>query len=256
MNIDRRQLLIGSAGAALAGSFGVPAGPDYGLSGIPDRAEWHPLTRTLLERARRIDRCRKAPNRAVIERTIRQLADASGYTEPPVIKWMDNPTDAFDHLSRLGLDALLDMGTARFLRRFQPPTSSDVETFDRCFEVRVVANELLGVDEQDLVLIAPKLRAKAQAISTYASGEEVFRIRAVSSQIGWLETSMADAAAQAVSDVELLLRSGASEGSVAIDNQLKVFESYECGLLATWETTDAVICVQRVSINEECCRHP
>ncbi len=182
----------------------------------------------------------------MVERTIRQLADASGYTEPPVIKWMDTPTDAFDHLSRFGLDALLDMGTTGFWRRFQPPASSDVDTFDRAFEVRMLANELLGVDEHDRLLMAPKLRAKSQAISANASDEEVFRVRAVSSQIGWLETSMADAAAQAVSNVELLLSAGASEGSVAIDHQLKVFESYECGLLATWETPDAVICVQRI----------
>jgi hypothetical protein len=36
-----------------------------------------------------------------------------------------------------------------------------------------------------------------------------------------------------------------SEGSVATDHQLKVFESYECGLLATWETPDALICVPK-----------
>jgi hypothetical protein len=57
------------------------------------------------------------------------------------------------------------------------------------------------------------------------------RVRAVSSQIGWLETSMADVAAQAVSNVELLLSCGGSENSAEIDNQLKIFESYEYGLL-------------------------
>jgi hypothetical protein len=184
----------------------------------------------------------------MVERTIRQLADASGSTEPPVIKWIDTPTDAFDHLSRLGLDALLDMETTGFWRRFQPPASSDVDTFDRCFGVRMVANELLGVDEHDRLLMAPKLRAKAQATSANASDKEVFRVRAVSSQIGWIETSMADAAAEAIASVELFLSAGASERSVAIDHQLKIFESYECGLLATWETPDAVICVQRVKV--------
>jgi hypothetical protein len=64
-----------------------------------------------------------------------------------------------------------------------------------------------------------KLLAKSKAMSANASDEEVFWVRAVSSQIGWLETSMADAAAQAVSDVELMLSAGASEGSVAIDHQ-------------------------------------
>ena len=56
---------------------------------------------------------------------------------------------------------------------------------------------------------------------------------------------MADAAAEAVSNVDLLLGAGTSEGSVAIDNQLKVFEAYERGLLATWETPAELICVPR-----------
>ena len=247
MNIDRRQLLIGSAGVALVGSLGgVVAGPDTGLSGIQDRTEWHPLTRSLLERARSIGSICRAPDRTVVERNIRQLADASGCTEPLVIKWMDTPADAHDHLNRFGLDALIDMGTTGFWRRLQPPASSDVETFDRCFEVRMVANELLGVDEQDRLLMAPKLGAKSRAMSASLSDEEVFRVRAVSSQIGWLETSMADAAAHAVSNVELLLSVGGSEGAVAIGHQLKIFESYEQGLLATWETPAELICVQRI----------
>jgi hypothetical protein len=33
---------------------------------------------------------------------------------------MDTPSDAFDHLGRFGLDALLEMGTARFWRQFRP----------------------------------------------------------------------------------------------------------------------------------------
>jgi hypothetical protein len=60
-----------------------------------------------------------------------------------------------------------------------------------------------------------------------------------------LETSLADAAAEAVSNVEMLLSTGASEASVAIDHQLKVFESCERGLLATWETPVELICVPR-----------
>ncbi len=249
MDIDRRQALLGSAGVVLSRAFGfVHASLDPLPPGIRGADEWHPLTRSLLERACGIGRCRKAPNRAVIERTIRQLADASGHAEPFVIKWMDTPTDAFDHLSRFGLDTLLDMGSARFWRRFQPPASSDVETFDRAFEVRIVANELLGLDECDRLLMAPKRRAKSQAISASLSGNEVFRVRAVSSQIGWLETSMADAAAQAVSNVELLLSAGASEGSVTIGHQLKVFDAYERGLMATWETAAELICVQRIKV--------
>jgi len=80
-------------------------------------------------------------------------------------------------------------------------------------------------------------------LSAKLPAREVFRVRAVLAQIGWLETSVADAAAQAVFNIELLIRSGAFESSVAIDIQLEVFRAYELGLLATWETPDEVICV-------------
>jgi hypothetical protein len=241
MDISRRRLLGVATTAATTTMLGQSLGfakadsafvcPDPSLS-----SEWHPLTQSLLDRACKINRPSQRTGRLQIERTIRQIADASGSTKPLVIKWMDTPRDAHDHLSRLGLDALLDMGTTRFWRQFQPPVSPDEETFERAFEARMLANELLGVGEQDRLLMAPKLRARSQATLASRSDEEVFRVRAVSSQIGWLETSLADAAAQAVSDVELLLSAGASEGSAAIDHQLKVFETYERGLLATWET--------------------
>jgi hypothetical protein len=107
----------------------------------------------------------------------------------------------------------------------------------------MTASDLLGVDEHDRLLMSPKLRAKSEAMSASASQGEVFRVRAVSSQIGWLETSMADAAAEAVSNVELLLVTGAPEVSAPIHHQLRVFESYERGLIATWETPGALICV-------------
>jgi hypothetical protein len=167
MNIDRRRLLIEAAGATLAGALGpVHASPDPRLSGILDSAPWHPLTRSLLERARMIDRSRTAPDRATVERTIGQLAHSTGgYAGRPVIKWMDTSSDAFDHLSRFGLDALLNMGTAKFWRRFRPPVPPDARTVDHAFEVRMLANELLGVDEHDRLLMAPKLRAKSQAMS-------------------------------------------------------------------------------------------
>jgi hypothetical protein len=185
VNIDRRQILIGWTCAALAGSFGaLGACPLPSISG--EGRCLHPLTRTLLERARRANRGCGLPDKARVERTIRQFSDASGWTKPLVIKWMDTPTDAFDHLSRLGLDALLDMGTASFWRRSQPPVSHDAEVFDRAFEVRMTANELLGVDERDRTLMAPKLLAKSQALSVNSSDKDVFRVRAVSAAAGRL----------------------------------------------------------------------
>jgi hypothetical protein len=91
---------------------------------------------------------------------------------------------------------------------------------------------ILGVEEYDRMLMAPKLLAKSRAMSANRSDEEIFKIRAVSAQIGWLETSMSEAAAHVISNVELLLNSGASKGSVAIDNQLMTCEAHEHGLLA------------------------
>jgi hypothetical protein len=44
------------------------------------------------------------------------------------------------HLREFGLDALLDMGT-----RFWPPVSPDAGAFDCAFQVRMMANEMLGV---------------------------------------------------------------------------------------------------------------
>ena len=74
-----------------------------------------------------------------------------------------------------------------------------------------MANKPLGVDDHDRMLMAPKLRAKSQAMSANRSDEEVFRVRAVSSQVGWLETSMAEAAAPCrCRAVELLLSTGTS----------------------------------------------
>lgn len=247
MDIDRRQLLVGTGCFALTGVVeGSGVSPSL-VDPNPWGSEgWYSLTQSLLERAERIGRGCRAPDRTVAEHTIRQFADASGWTKPLVIKWVDTPTDALDHLSRFGLDALLDMGSASFWRRAQPPVSPDEETFERAFEARMIANELLGVDECDRILMAPKLLAKSHATSANSSDEEVFRVRAVSSQIGWLETSLADVTAQAVANVELLLSTGAPENSVAIGHQLKIFESHERGLLATWETPDSLICVIQV----------
>jgi hypothetical protein len=188
-----------------------------------------------------------APRRAepLIERKIFELAHSTGHAERPVIKWMDTPSEAFEYLSRFGLDALLDMGTTGFWRRNLRPDSPDGGTLDRAFEVQLLASELLRVEEQDRLLTVPKLRSKFEAKSRDASDNEVFCVRAVSSQIGWLETSLADVAAEAVSNVELLMVTGASEASAPIHHQLKVFETFECGLLATWETPYCLICVPK-----------
>jgi hypothetical protein len=245
MDIDRRQLLIGATGLALTrfcGAFPVP------LDVQPPSTDWmelHPLSRSLLERARRIGRSRIPADRALIERKILQLADSAVHAERPVIKWMDTSSDAFEYLSRFGLDALLEMGTKKFWRRSLRPEAPDAVSLDRALEVRVLASELLEVGKQDRLLTAPKLRAKLEAKTGDESNGGVFRVRAASAQVGWLETSLADVAAEAISNVELLLVTGVSEASAPVHHQLKVFEAFECGLLATWETPSALICVPR-----------
>jgi hypothetical protein len=94
-------------------------------------------------------------------------------------------------------------------------------------------------------LTAPKLLAKSKAKAGSASVEASFEVRAVAAQIGWLETCVPIAAADAVANVELILSSGLSEHDEPIHDQLRVFEAYELGLLATWETPAAIICVPR-----------
>jgi hypothetical protein len=81
--------------------------------------------------------------------------------------------------------------------------------------------------------MAPKLLSKAPVMAENASAEAVFVVRVTAAQIGWLETRIPVAAAQAVTKIELLLSSGAPEET--IHHQLRAFEAYELGLLATWE---------------------
>jgi hypothetical protein len=244
VDIDRRRLLATATCALLTGTV-CPAWPLPAEPYVSDVGRCHPLTRSLLDRARRAGTGLGATETRSVERIIHRLGEATGREKPLVIKWMDTPSDAFDYLRRFGLDALLDMGTSGFWRRAQPPAPRDEDAFERAFEVRMTANELLRVEEHDRTLMAPKLLAKPRAMSANRSDKEIFKIRALSAQIGWLETSMAEAAAHAISNVEMLLGSGASEASVAIDNQLMTFEAHEHGLLATWETRDALICAPR-----------
>jgi hypothetical protein len=232
MNIDRRRLLAGTAGMALAGLFGPgDAGP------------WHPLTRSLLDRARRVKSASRPTDTARIERVIRHLADASGRSDAPVIKWLPDPFAAHDLLSSHGLDELLRMGMAGFWRRRASSGPFDDRSLDLSFVLRGVVADIVGVEHHDRALMAPKLLAKSRAIAEGASAKAIFEARAVSAQIGWLETCLPVAAAQAVADIELFLSAGSAETDEPVYHQLKVFEAYELGLLATWETPDALICI-------------
>ncbi len=56
--------------------------------------------------------------------------------------------------------------------------------------------------------MAPKLLSKSRAVAERASAEAIFKVRAIAAQIGWLETCLPVAAAQAVADIELYLSAG------------------------------------------------
>jgi hypothetical protein len=64
--------------------------------------------------------------------------------------------------------------------------------------------------------MAPKLLAKFRAIAENASAEAIFQFRAIAAQIGWLETCLPVAAAQAVADIELFLSAGFAEATSRI----------------------------------------
>jgi hypothetical protein len=238
MEIGRRELLAGAVTlglAKLAPSLGVgPPGDE--MPGSTDH-RWHPLTRSLLDRASR------AGHRLDRPRVERIIDEASEEHRRPVIKWMESPARAFEYLTRYGLDDLVQMETATFWPVAPPFTVTDEDAAERSFELYWHAAQVLKAEEHDRALMAPKLIAKARAMTTQSSSEAIFEVRAVAAQIGWLETSLPAAAAQAIRAVEDLLSAGHTESSVAIYHQSNVFEAREHGLLATWETADALICV-------------
>ena len=242
MEIDRRNVLLTAACLPIV----KLVGPTFSCprhAGI-DEPPWHPLTRSLLDRARQACSVDGRTNRALIEQLIHREVDTQGYANPPVIKWLADPFHAFEYLSRLGLDELLQVDATRLWRRAGPAVDMDE---DRLNSAAVLGSRIAGFvrsAEHDSALMAPKLLSKARVMAENASAEAVFKVRAVAAQIGWLETCIPVVAAQAVIDVELLLSSGVSEE--AIHHQLRVFEAYELGLLATWETPAAIICVPRV----------
>jgi hypothetical protein len=245
MDIDRRKLLASSAGLALTGLVEpAVAHPRTDTTSRDEAPPWHPLTRSLLDRARRANRIDRRANTAIIERLIRDVARAQGCAKTPVIKWLADPFEAYAYLSQLGFDELLQMNNAQLWRR----AGSKVDLDDDRLNSHLILGEVIGdtvrASDHDRLLMAPKLLSKARVMAENPSAEAVFKVRAVAAQIGWLETCIPVVAAQAVTDVELFCSAGGSEETKG--HQLRVFEAYELGLLATWETPSVVICVPRV----------
>jgi hypothetical protein len=154
---------------------------------------------------------------------------------------MDSPSRAFQHLLRYPLSELTQMPTAQ-LWPFAPlALAANGDANELSVELYLHATQVLGVEEHSRALMAPKLDFKARAIEAYSRPEPAFQARAIAAEVGWIETSLSGAAAGAIRAVEDLLRAGHAESSTAICNQLRVFEAFEVGLLATWETPEELV---------------
>jgi hypothetical protein len=246
MDIERRSFLGATFCLALSGSLGqFGVGTLAQADELHDVSGWHSLTRSLLDRARNVNSADARANASRVERVIHDTAFARGYAKSPVIKWLADPFSAFGYLSRYGLDALLGIGSASFWRRAEPSLPFDDRSLESSLALGRVVADIIRPGDHDQALMAPKLLAKRQAMAGNAATAARFEIRAVAAQIGWLETCLPVDAAQAIANVELFLCSGFAERDQPVQQQLRVFEAYELGLLATWETPTAIICVPR-----------
>jgi hypothetical protein len=238
MKIDRRSFLLAAACLAMA----KLVGPTFGQprpSGS-DEPPWHPFTRSLLDRARQASSVDGPANTVRIEGIIRETALTQGWTKPPVIKWLADPFEAIAYLSQLGLDELLQMGNAQLWRRAGPKTDLDEDRLNSHLVLGGMIGDTVRASDHDRLLMAPKLLSKARVMAENASAEAVFKVRAVAAQIGWLETCIPVVAAQAVTDIELLLSSGVSEES--LHHQLRVMSK------SLWRRQDSFRCQDRRTI--------
>jgi hypothetical protein len=238
MDVGRRELLVGTATLGLSAIVDSPVvisaeTEDLAPSGRP----WHPLTQSLLDRA---NRAGQQVDRSSVEGIIRDLAGERGR---PVIKWTDTPGRAFEYLLRYPLDGLAQMPTAQFwpYPSFVSVANEDAE--ERSIGLYLHATRVLRVEEHGRALLAPKLSYKAQAIASQLFPDQVHEARAIAAEIGWIETSLPGAAAGAIRAVEDLLSAEYAAGSMEICHQLMVVEAFECGLLATWETPEELVCL-------------
>ena len=237
MDIGRRELLAGMGLAVMISPWGaVWVGAE---DAAPSNRDWHPLTQSLLDRA---SRAGQQLDRYRVERIIHEVAGEHGR---PIIKWMDTPGRAFEHLLRYPLDELAQMPTAQFWPSATSALTANEDAEERSVKLFLYAIQLLRVEEHGRALLAPKLAYKAQAIASQSRPDSMLEARAIAAEIGWIETSLPGAAAGAIRAVEDLLSAGHAEGSMEICHQLVVFEAFEHGLLASWQTPGALVCVQR-----------
>ena len=246
MILDRRRILLNATAAILA----LPISSRSAISATTalehfqeaPRRRWHSKVQAILDQARNATGSQMV-ERGLIEDTIKRRTKATSYKIAP-LKWLETPADAHAYLSRQGLEVLLKADVTQFWRfdgsgllqnGFDYPESAH--------DAQSEAEDIFRVDEREANVSAPKRNAKARALASNISTQDVFRTRAISSQIGWLETVIARAAAHSIYQMELLLSLGVSEDDDEINRLLTVLEVRERGLLATWETAEELVCV-------------
>jgi hypothetical protein len=136
---------------------------------------------------------------------------------------MEDPARALQHLSRYPLSELVQMPTMRLWLSPPSVTATNEEAAERAFDLYWHATQALRVEEHGRALMAPKLVAKERTMAAQSRPKAILEGRAV----GRVHCRRR---------VEDLLSTGHTERAVAIHHQLRVFEPFEHGLLATWET--------------------
>src|ERR1700733_3142691 len=101
MEIGRREFLIGTAALSLD-AVTSPVGLGFHQGDLDVR--WHPLARSLLQRASRVAR---QVDLGRIELIVHEVSEEQ--QGRPVIKWMDCAQSAFEHLSRYSVGELSQM---------------------------------------------------------------------------------------------------------------------------------------------------
>jgi hypothetical protein len=249
MAISRRRFLEGGAGLVGMGLVGPP-GITVATQVEQSRLHlgWHPLTWSLIRRAEDASSGPRNVDTSQVERVIAETSAAQGSARSPVIKWLPDPFSAYVHLNDYGLHDLINMGSATLWSRAAQPQRGDDQSLKntRCVRFEFVW-DVVRVEDHDRALMAPKLLAKSGAETAGMSAEDIFEVRAIAAQIGWLETNLPVAACRAVDEIDFLLTSGMPEDDELVRHHLRAFRAYELGLLATWETPEAVICVPRSS---------
>jgi hypothetical protein len=135
------------------------------------------------------------------------------------------------------------MPAAQLWPFLSPIPAKNFDAEKRSTELYLLATDVLKVEDHGRALMAPKLDSKARAIASKSRPEMAFEARAIAAEIGWIETSLPGAGAAAIRAVEDLLSAGHSDCLMEIHHQLCALEAFECGLLATWETPQELICL-------------